>query len=364
MAKTHKRVSKYNKGNTKKTVSRQIPTIKTLIVKPVISTADIIKKEGHFFDAEYYMSHGGIHSGNIDCYIKDENAPNGKRPLFRLRRNRIPHRDSQKVWDALSRFAMKWNDNRGAAAGIVSSKQLPAHARDIVRRDKFRVIYRDAGGHTKKGHISNRVRSNIIGYYDMPDRNKLAKVGRISQKRAPKCRPTAWVRDNLDEWKNNVVPIVKSADKAFKELLPARHKTQQERASHTPDFQIANTAYSTVTVNYNYRSACHRDAGDLEEGFGNLVVVERHKVDNGNNVNKEIYPYTGGYLGFPQYGVAVDVRHGDYLAMDVHEWHGNTPIICGCPRGADCPQAERDKHCGRMSLVFYLRKGMIKCAKK
>ena len=25
-----------------------------------------------------------------------------------------------------------------------------------------------------------------------------------------------------------------------------------------------------------------------------------------------------------QYGVAVDVRNGDFLAMDVHQWHCNT----------------------------------------
>ena len=27
--------------------------------------------------------------------------------------------------------------------------------------------------------------------------------------------------------------------------------------------------------------------------------------------------YKGGYTGFPQYGVCVDVRHGDFLGMDV-----------------------------------------------
>jgi hypothetical protein len=42
----------------------------------------------------------------------------------------------------------------------------------------------------------------------------------------------------------------------------------------------------------------------------------------------------------------VDVRQGDFLAMDVHEWHCNTPII----------------GTGRLSIVAYLRKNMIKCA--
>ena len=36
--------------------------------------------------------------------------------------------------------------------------------------------------------------------------------------------------------------------------------------------------------------------------------------------------YEGGLLGFPQYGVALDVRQGDFCAVNVHEWHCNTRI--------------------------------------
>ena len=31
-------------------------------------------------------------------------------------------------------------------------------------------------------------------------------------------------------------------------------------------------------------------------------------------------------MGFPQFKIAVDLRQGDFLAMDVHQWHSNTPI--------------------------------------
>ena len=74
----------------------------------------------------------------------------------------------------------------------------------------------------------------------------------------------------------------------------------------------------------------------LEEGYGNLVVLEEGK-------------YKGGYTGFPQYGVCVDARNGDFLAMDVHEWHCNTKII------------PVTKDYTRLSMVAYLRKNMIKC---
>ena len=40
-------------------------------------------------------------------------------------------------------------------------------------------------------------------------------------------------------------------------------------------------------------------------------------IEDSENPNK----YEGAYTGFPQYGVAANVRTGDFLAMDVHEWH-------------------------------------------
>ena len=63
-------------------------------------------------------------------------------------------------------------------------------------------------------------------------------------------------------------------------------------------------------------------------------------------VEKGVEKYEGGFTGFPQYGVAVDARHGDFVAMDVHQWHCNTSIVGN----------------GRLSVVCYLRSGMLKCA--
>jgi hypothetical protein len=56
-----------------------------------------------------------------------------------------------------------------------------------------------------------------------------------------------------------------------------------------------------------------------------------------------------GYTGFPRYGVCVDVRMGDFLAMEVHDWHCNTPL-----KGIS-------KDYTRLSVVCYLRENMYKC---
>ena len=57
--------------------------------------------------------------------------------------------------------------------------------------------------------------------------------------------------------------------------------------------------------------------------------------------------YEGAYTGFPQYGVGVDVRTGDFLAMDVHQVHGNTP---------KSPDTDNSI---RLSLVNYLREKIV-----
>ena len=86
---------------------------------------------------------------------------------------------------------------------------------------------------------------------------------------------------------------------------------QLERANLTNNFKIPNTSFSTVTINRNFRTALHRDAGDFKGGFGNLTVIERGK-------------YHGGYTVFPQFGIGIDLRNNDFVTMDVHQWHSNT----------------------------------------
>jgi hypothetical protein len=218
--------------------------------------------------------------------------------------------------------------------------------------------------------------SNIAGYYDKPDRNEYMKIqhkhnkhnkrnksskktkknsdiGKRGGKRGgksgnksgydmygiPLCRTTQFTKDEVDKW-GKTIPLIIEADKQFKKLIPERHQIQLERAKLTPNYQIKDTAYSTITLNYDWRTACHKDKGDLEDGFGNLIVLEKSE-----SIRGACKAFKGGYLGFPKWGIAVDVRQGDFLAMDVHEFHCNTAI----------------EGTGRLSIVCYLRKNMIKC---
>ena len=149
--------------------------------------------------------------------------------------------------------------------------------------------------------VNNQVASNPIGFYE--ESSNFCKLP---------CRLTHFTRTNYDKYKEGL-PFIQRIDQMFQKLIPDGYQKQLDQANKKPHLKIPETAFSTITINRNFRTALHRDAGDYKDGFGNLTVIERGK-------------YHGGYTIFPQFGVAVDVRNGDFLAMDVHQWHSNTPI--------------------------------------
>jgi hypothetical protein len=323
--------------------------IQTIILKPILTKEQIKKKEGHYFPETHYTKHNKIVNKNTDVYGIESDGT--KKLLFKFRKNVIPEQICLDAYNALETHAKHKNSNRGAAAGKLSLGKLPKHVGTITKKDKFRVFYKTKHGSVSKDNVSNIAQSNIAGYYDRPDRNayNINAYNKTTKKKSkpmhnhtliPMCRTTQFTKKNVDKWKKTV-PLIKEADTLFKKLVPDRYKIQLERAQKTPKFQIDTTAYSTITLNYNWRTASHCDNGDLDEGFGNLIVLEKSKSKNTDAKN-----YTGGYLGFPRWGICVDVRQGDFLAMDVHEYHSNTPIIGD----------------GRLSVVCYLRKKMINCA--
>jgi len=342
--------------------------VKQITVPQIMTDPEIAGKEGLFFE------HGHYHEviGGEDCDIYGTRVDGTQILLAKLRVGVLGQKECIAAFRALEPFARKtWNVNRGAAAGQVSLRKLPKYVGEVVQKKAggFRLYYRGKDGKLRQDNISNRVRSNIIGFYDQPDRNKLA-----GGKKAPKvpCRMTAWTRDHPREWNSAIIPIVQQIDRQFAQLLPDRHQVQLQRATRTPDFQIPGTAFSTMTVNYNYQSANHKDAGDLDEGFGNLIVLERDQCVGGDAATR----YEGGLLGFPQYGVALDVRQGDFCAVNVHEWHCNTQIVPSIGNTKITPSVLGSQNnnsqkqsanpvketWGRMTLVCYLRKGMMdKC---
>ncbi len=153
--------------------------------------------------------------------------------------------------------------------------------------------------------------------------------------RIPFGRATSYTRDNFDKFSLSF-PFLQSLNRGYKELLPWRWSNQKSAVDQIDGrFVVPETVFTTITVNKSFRTAAHRDAGDLDSGLSNLLVVS-----SGD--------YTGGYLVFPEYRIAVNVRPGDLLLVNNHEIiHGNTEIKL------NHPDAER------ISLVCYFRENML-----
>lgn len=175
---------------------------------------------------------------------------------------------------------------------------------------------------------ANVVNSGIAGWFDR-------------YPRIPYGRATAYTQNHYDKFKLSF-PFLQTLDRGFAELLPTRHAAQRAAADKIdPAFLVPETVFTTITVNKTFRTAAHRDAGDFSDGLSNLLVLS----NNGN--------YSGGYLILPEVRIAVNVRPGDLLLVNNHEYiHGNTPIEL------------QDETAERISLVCYLREKMLELGSK
>jgi hypothetical protein len=178
--------------------------------------------------------------------------------------------------------------------------------------------------HGPSKHRNMKV-SQILGYWDRPMREAAFNLN----------YPRDYAR---------CLPLICAASGMFQRALPDQYAAQLEIAQLVPDWVIANTIFTTGTVNRRTAKddawfAVHRDGNNLPDAYGVIAALT-----SGH--------YNGGYLGFPRYRTAVDMRDGDLLLFDPHEPHGNTPI------------AEAEPGWERISLVLYFRSGMLRHVRK
>ena len=321
-----------------------MPRAKKVVVSKIASDAEILGQKGEYFDASHYHT---IITSNCDVY----KAENGEL-LCKFRKKMIPVNLCKTAMNSFRKASKKKSSTRGAAAGILDRNKIAGYVADFVNPGKVSTKFLSSQTGKLSGQsVTNLSQSNIVGYYDKRDRNPgFTNIGN------PPCRLTSFSRDEVEKWEASL-PFIRKIDECFFKLVPNLHKAQQIAASRIPEFQIMDTAFSTLTINYSWRSAMHKDAGDYKAGFGTLVVCE----DEENP-----HTYEGCYLGFPQFGICVDLRQGDFLAMDVHEWHCNTEFY---PTNSEFTQEYADNvtkyqnqwHFNRLSVVSYFREGMSKC---
>jgi len=317
--------------------------VKTLTLKPLMTNKEMSAKEGTHFQEKDVKT---IYDEDVDVYVYYEATDPKPQLLARFRKNVIDHDLIKDGWCSLYKTAAP-SRNRGAAAGPIDVKSEYWKRRNPTEITGWSARYKQ-DGKTSKMRVNNNVFSSVLGFFEATPFMGLP------------CRLTSYTQKYFKEYKAGI-PYIQALDNCFKVLTPEAHKKQFDRAKSNPTYQIEGTAFSSVTVNRNFRTALHKDAGDYREGFGNLSVLEYGD-------------YSGGYTLFPRFGIGFNIRTGDFLAMNVHEWHCNTEMYeteaqkkynAGLPRIFDTKKESgtlgQEKPYTRISFVCYLREKLLNC---
>lgn len=316
-----------------------------LIVTKIISDEDIKAREGTWMTEEDIVH--PIVDKNTDVYWKDDEGK--EHLLLKFRKNQIDDRLIKIGWESYKDLA-KASRGRGASAGPINANSDYWKKRNLVKTSKWSTGYLNPKGNEMKEMYDDMDIETLLALcddlsikYDKVDRpddsskagiiqSIIACKGGISKMKVNNqvasnpigfyeagknfadlpCRLTHFTRTNYEKYQTGL-PFIQRIDRLFKNLIPEAYERQRSRADEKPHLKIPETCFSTVTINRNFRTALHRDAGDFKGGFGNLTVIERGK-------------YHGGYTVFPQFGVAINLRKNDFVAMDVHQWHANTQL--------------------------------------
>ena len=289
--------------------------MKLLKLNPILNEEQITALKGTFFSADLIKHHI-----TEDTKIVNENGD----ILAVFKKNAVPKEVLNSCRNSF-RKSISVSNNRGQAAGPIPEHIKVGDKIDGLTVGKImgnRFLPLLKSGKLSKSPKAKAVKSSIIGFSDR-------------YPRIPYCRTSMWTQRNWKEY-NNCLPYIKYVDAFFKQHAPARNIIQKKMAEQSSqDFIIKDTAFSTVTVNKNFRTAGHYDNGDLKEGFGNLGVISQGQYD-------------GAITVIPRYGIGLDLKNGDLAIFDVHELHGNT-------------ETTTKTFYERISVVCYYREKMIYC---
>jgi hypothetical protein len=316
--------------------------VKILVLEPKMTNDEIKAREGTYFTEKEIDE-----IIDYDCDVYGLDAATGEKKLLaRFRKNVLSKDLIRQGWESFYTTAAA-SRNRGAAAGPINVKSAYWKKRKPTEITKWSARYMQ-DGKVSKMRVNNNVFSSVLGYFEQTPFMGLP------------CRLTSYTQRYFRQYKSGM-PFIEEINRLFARLVPDRYKKQYAQTSANPFYQIGKTAFSSVTINRNFRTALHQDAGDFRDGFGNLSVIERGA-------------YHGGYTIFPQYKVGFNVRTGDFIAMDVHEWHCNTEMYETPEDKVINKSLKRihlddettgtfgaDKDYTRISFVCYLREKLIHC---
>ena len=311
--------------------------MKTLKVPRMFSEEEMKSQKGNYCDD---LSYDILITEDTDVYTTEGEL------LLKFRKKIMSDDEIDIGFHAYKGLA-KPSRGRGAAAGMIDPTDQYWKNRKLVNFNKWSANYEKPDGSLSKMKIQHSVASNPVGFF-----------GKTNMGNPLPCRLSYVTQNDYNTYQAGL-PYVNALSESYKELVPEEFEKQMIRSDLNPHLKIKGTPFSTVTVNRNFRTGIHKDSGDY--GFGNLSCLE-----NGS--------YHGGYFVMPAFRIAVDMRSGDHLCCDVHQYHGNTEMY----------ETEDDKIINdklpniyndnlklgvkglnnrftRISLVCYLREDLVQC---
>ena len=150
---------------------------------------------------------------------------------------------------------------------------------------------------------SNEIHSVMIGY----------KRGRFTGG----IDASGWTKDHPKEFEI-LRNISKYNEIAFEEANPAVYKKQKTFAETSIKPEHRMGMFTTLSANRYHagqstKMAAHVDSGDTEFGMTTMCVFREGE-------------YSGAYLTFPRYGIAIDAPDNSVVIADSREIHGVTAI--------------------------------------
>ena len=319
--------------------------VKKIYVKKIISDQQIKTMEGTWINDSYIKKNGLINTDS-DIILRDGNK---EIIIAKFRKNILNKNLCHLAWDNYRKAATP-SRGRGASAGPIDVNNTYWKKRIPTNTSKWSTGYM-VNGKLSKMKVNNQVASNVLGYYESTPFMKLP------------SRMTNYTRTKFDKFQKGL-PFIKEMSDKYKRLVPDIFNKQNLRASKRNYLKIPDTAFSSVTVNRNFRTALHVDSGNFNGGMAVMTVLERGK-------------YSGGYTVFPQYGIGFDVRNGDLLVMEnCNTWHANTEIKETKNQkkynekmkdifkdNSEVGTAGLDKKYTRLTFVCYLREKLLNAPK-
>ena len=312
--------------------------IKKLVLPALMSDEECKQLVGEHLGSEYITEYIDT---SVDIYNTEGEL------LCKFRKNAINPEIAQVGWNSYKDLA-KASRVRGASAGMIDPNNTYWKKRIIGTTNKWSTTYLNKDGKESKMKVNNQVASQALGYYEESK----------GIKQLP-CRLTTFTKLHYNKYTAGL-PYIHALNDRYKKLNYPKWKQQHNRAKLKKEYSIDNTAYSTITINRNFRTAVHKDAGDFG-GWATLSVLERGR-------------YNGGCFMMIKYGIGIDMRHGDVLVADVHQYHANSEIWTTPEQDKyneslpivfkDNPEVGTiglDKKYTRISFVCYLREKIVQC---